>query len=113
MAADRPADRPSDAASTDPSNPTTPTDTPPTTAIWPLLDKAEKSPPEPDTAEEAPTWEPAPWAAGPLVSGARLVGWAEWAASTTFRRRSGYLATEVDNYLRAIRDTFLGVSKPP
>jgi DivIVA domain-containing protein len=51
--------------------------------------------------------------AGPLVSGARLVGWAEWAASTTFRRRSGYPATEVDNYLRAIRDTFLGVSKPP
>jgi hypothetical protein len=57
MAAGGPADRPSDAA----SNPTTPTDTPPTTATWPLLDKAEKSPPEPDTAEAAPTWEPPPW----------------------------------------------------
>ena len=37
MAADRPADRPSDAAR-DASNPTTPTDTAPTTATWPLLD---------------------------------------------------------------------------
>jgi DivIVA domain-containing protein len=45
--------------------------------------------------------------AGPLVSGARLVLWAEWADWTTFRRRSGYTATEVDRYLRAIRDTFL------
>jgi DivIVA domain-containing protein len=51
--------------------------------------------------------------AGPLVSGARLDLWAEWADSTTFRRRSGYTATEVDSYLRAIRDTFLGLSKPP
>ena len=37
MAADRPADRPSDAAR-DASNPTTPTDTAPTTATLPLLD---------------------------------------------------------------------------
>jgi DivIVA domain-containing protein len=51
--------------------------------------------------------------AGPLVSGARLVLWAEWADSTTFPRGSGYTATEVDNYLMAIRDTFLGVSKLP
>jgi DivIVA domain-containing protein len=36
-----------------------------------------------------------------------------WADSATFDRRSGYTATEVDSYLRAIRDTFLGVSEPP
>jgi DivIVA domain-containing protein len=51
--------------------------------------------------------------AGPLVSGAILTRWAEWADSTTFRRRSGYTATEVDAFLRAIRDTFREVSKPP
>jgi DivIVA domain-containing protein len=42
------------------------------------------------------------------VSGATLVDWSAWAASTTFSstgRRFGYL--------RAIRDTFLGVSQPP
>jgi DivIVA domain-containing protein len=51
---------------------------------------------------------------GPLVSSALLAGWAEWADSTTFSpERSGYTATEVDNYLRAIRDTFRGLSKPP
>jgi DivIVA domain-containing protein len=51
--------------------------------------------------------------AGPLVSGAFLAEWADWADSTTFDWRSGYTATEVDSYLRAIRDTFLGVSQPP
>ena len=51
--------------------------------------------------------------AGPLVSGAFLAAWAEWADSTTFDRRNGYTATEVDSYRRAIRDTFLGVSQPP
>jgi DivIVA domain-containing protein len=52
--------------------------------------------------------------AGPLVSGALLADWAEWADSTTFDPRgSGYTATEVDNYLVAIRDTFIGVSQPP
>jgi DivIVA domain-containing protein len=54
---------------------------------------------------------------GPLVSGALLVGWAEWVESTGFSkpnwRRRGYDSIEVDNYLRAIRDTFIGVSKPP
>ena len=34
-----PADQPSDAASTDASSPTTPEDTPPTIATWPLLEK--------------------------------------------------------------------------
>jgi hypothetical protein len=114
MAADRPADRPSDAASSDANSPTTPTDTPPTTATWPLLDKAEKSPPEPDTAEEAPTWEPPPW--GVPAKEARLLGWAEWAASTTFSSTglmSGYDQREVDAFRSAVRDTFLGVRKPP
>ena len=110
MAADRPADR----ACTDASKPTTPTDTPPTTATWPLLNNAEKSPPEPDTAEEAPTWEPPPW--GVPAKEARLVRWAEWAASTTFSSNvlaSGYDKQEVDAFRRAARDTFLRVKKPP
>jgi hypothetical protein len=113
MAADRPADWPSN-ASIDASNPTTSTDTPPTAATWPLLDKAEKSPPEPDTAEEAPTWEPPPW--GVPAEEARLVGWAEWADSATFSSSglaSGYDKGEVDAFRRAVRDTFLGVGKPP
>ena len=38
MAADRSADRPSNAASTDASSPTTPINTPPPTATWPLLE---------------------------------------------------------------------------
>jgi hypothetical protein len=109
-----PADWPSDAASTDASNPPTPADTPPTTATWPLLDKAEKSPQEPDTAEAAPTWEPPPWA----VPGeeARLVERAEWADSATFSSTvltSGYDKQNVDRFRRAVRDAFLGVRKPP
>ena len=32
--------------------------------------------------------------AGPLVSGAILVGWAEWADSTTFSNASGRLLGE-------------------
>ena len=53
---------------------------------------------------------------GPLVSGAILAGWAEWADSTRFsirRLREGYDTAEVDAFLDAIRDTFLGVSKSP
>ena len=42
MAADRSADMTSDAASTDASSPTTPTDIPPTTATWPLLESGWK-----------------------------------------------------------------------
>jgi DivIVA domain-containing protein len=57
------------------------------------------------------------WAAGPLVRGALLVAWAEWADSTTFSkhhwRRRGYEPIEVDAFLDAIRDTFLGVGQPP
>ena len=70
--------------------------------------------PEPDTAEEAPTWEPAPW--GAPAKEARLVGWAEWAASTTFSSTgltSGYDKQEVDAFRSAVRDTFLGIRKPP
>jgi DivIVA domain-containing protein len=54
--------------------------------------------------------------AGPLVSGAILARWAEWADSTTFptrRLREGYDTAEVDAFREAIRDTFLGVSGPP
>jgi DivIVA domain-containing protein len=55
--------------------------------------------------------------AGPLVSGALLAAWAEWADSTTFstsRLRVGrYDTAEVDAFREAIRDTFLGVGEPP
>ena len=55
------------------------------------------------------------------VSGATLVDWAAWAASTTFSstgRRFGYDIPEVDAFRSAVRDTFLGgavfwVSTPP
>jgi DivIVA domain-containing protein len=61
---------------------------------------------------------------GPLdekVSGATLVDWAAWAASTTFSStgpKSGYDKQEVDAFRSAVRDTFLGgavfwVSTPP
>jgi DivIVA domain-containing protein len=54
---------------------------------------------------------------GPLVSGDILVGWAEWADSTTFSKPSwnkrGYMAIEVDAFPDRIRDTFLGVGKRP
>jgi DivIVA domain-containing protein len=54
---------------------------------------------------------------GPLVSGAILAGWAEWADSTTFsktsRRRDGYDTAEVDAFREAIRDTFLRVRRSP
>jgi DivIVA domain-containing protein len=45
------------------------------------------------------------------VSGATLVEWAAWAASTTFSstgRRFGYDTAEVDAFRSAVRDTFLG-----
>ena len=52
---------------------------------------------------------------GPLVSGAILAGWAEWADSTKFypMRREGYDKQEVDAFREAIRDKFLGVRRPP
>jgi DivIVA domain-containing protein len=49
------------------------------------------------------------------VSGATLVDWAAWAASTTFSSTgsgSGYERREVDAFRSAVRDTFLGVSEP-
>jgi DivIVA domain-containing protein len=49
---------------------------------------------------------------GPLVSGAILAGWADWADSTKFSA-GGYTATEVDAFQEAVRDTFLGKSQPP
>ena len=55
--------------------------------------------------------------AGPLVSGALLAAWAEWADSTTFSKPvGGGVATtpiEVDAFLEEIRDTFLGATRPP
>ena len=55
------------------------------------------------------------------MSGATLVEWAAWAASTTFSStglRFGYDKREVDAFRSAVRDTFLGgavfwVSTPP
>ena len=54
--------------------------------------------------------------AGPLVSGALLVAWAEWADSTTFSKPSGgrgYEPIEVDAFREEIRDTFLGATRSP
>ena len=54
---------------------------------------------------------------GPLVSGAILAGWVEWADSTRFSashlREGRYDTAEVDAFREAIRDTFLGVRRPP
>jgi DivIVA domain-containing protein len=62
---------------------------------------------------------------GPLVSGAILAGWAEWADSTRFswesrsdppehhRLREGHDTAEVDAFRKEIRDTFLGVRRFP
>jgi DivIVA domain-containing protein len=50
---------------------------------------------------------------GPLVSGALLVAWAEWADSTTFETGGSYDAAKVDAFREKIRDTFLGVRQPP
>ena len=54
---------------------------------------------------------------GPLLSGAVLAGWAEWADSTRFsttaRLSKGYDTAEVDAFQEQIGDTFLGVRQPP
>ncbi len=63
-----------------------------------------------------PRWSRRTGQTGPLVSGAILAGWAEWADSTRFstsRLREGYDTAEVDAFREAIRDTFLGVRRPP
>ena len=54
--------------------------------------------------------------AGPLVSDAILVAWAEWADSTTFSKpiwRHGYSSIKVDAFREKIRDTFLGARRSP
>jgi DivIVA domain-containing protein len=51
--------------------------------------------------------------AGPLVSDALLVAWAEWADSTTFSEGAGYSCEEVDAFREEIRDTFLGARRSP
>jgi DivIVA domain-containing protein len=54
---------------------------------------------------------------GPLVNGAVLAGWAEWADSTRFsttaRLSKGYDTAEVDAFQEQLGDTFLGVRQPP
>jgi DivIVA domain-containing protein len=54
--------------------------------------------------------------AGPLVSDALLIAWAEWADSTTFSKpswRHGYRSIKVDAFREKIRDTFLGARRSP
>jgi DivIVA domain-containing protein len=51
--------------------------------------------------------------AGPLVSDALLVAWAEWADSTTFETAGFYDAAKVDAFREKIRDTFLGATRSP
>jgi DivIVA domain-containing protein len=54
--------------------------------------------------------------AGPLVSDALLVAWAEWADSTPFSNPSGgngYWSIEVEAFREEIRDTFLGATRSP
>ena len=52
--------------------------------------------------------------AGPLVSGAILAEWADSTRFSTSRLRVGrYDTAEVDAFLDAIRDTFLGVGRSP
>ena len=56
--------------------------------------------------------------AGPLVSGAILAAWAEWADSATFPKPRmghghGYTPEEVDAFREEIRDTFLGATRSP
>jgi hypothetical protein len=74
------------------------------------------TPPPWTAGPDAPAgWSPPPWTAGPAEK-ARLVGWAGWAASTTFSSSglmSGYDKQEVDAFRSAVRDTFRGVRKPP
>jgi DivIVA domain-containing protein len=59
---------------------------------------------------------PARWEALPEVSGAIVAEWAEWARTQCFsvtRLRPGYDPEQVDAFLEAISDTFLGVREPP
>jgi hypothetical protein len=53
----------------------------------------------------------------PLVSGAILTEWAEWADSTRFSTtpppERGHPTAEVNAFRKELRDTFLGVSQPP
>jgi DivIVA domain-containing protein len=51
--------------------------------------------------------------AGPLVNGAFLAAWAEWADSTTFETPGSYDAAKVDAFRKQIRDTFLGATRSP
>ena len=48
----------------------------------------------------------------PDVDAAGLAGWVESRKFSTTRRRPGYDLEEVDTFLSAIRDTFLGIREP-
>jgi DivIVA domain-containing protein len=59
---------------------------------------------------------PASWEELPEVSDGNSAEWAEWARTQSFsatRLRPGYHPEEVDAFLGAISDTFLGVREPP
>jgi len=59
---------------------------------------------------------PARWEALRGVSGAVFAEWAEWVRTQRFsvtRLRPGYDPEQVDAFLEAIGDTFLGVREPP
>jgi DivIVA domain-containing protein len=82
-----------------------------------LISSAQRGRPFLGTMKSRSTIQPGP--VTPLdekVSGATLVDWAAWAASTTFSSTGlgfGYDKREVDVFRSAVRDTFLGVSEPP
>ena len=59
---------------------------------------------------------PANWEALPEVGDGTAAEWAEWARTPCFpvtRLRPGYDPEQVDAFLEAISDTFLGVRNPP
>lgn len=59
---------------------------------------------------------PASWGALPEIGDGTFAEWADWARTQCFpvtRLRPGYYLEEVDAFLEAISDTFLGVRNPP
>jgi DivIVA domain-containing protein len=59
---------------------------------------------------------PASWEALPEPGDGTFAEWAEWARTQRFpvtRWRPGYDPEQVDAFLEAICDTFLGIRKPP
>jgi len=56
--------------------------------------------------------QPSESAPDPEVDGAELAGWVETREFSTTRLRPGYDIDQVDGFLGAIRDTFLGIREP-